>query len=270
MQDDRPMMDSRSPALPEHEPGQLAELARRNQRLAAMGEMAATLAHQIRTPLSAALLYAGNAARSNLEPARRDQLLGRAIDCLHDLEQLVGDMLQFTRETSRDSARLTLDELLDAVERSAAALLGPGQQLTVARPRQSLRLAGNREALAGALLNLVANALEAAGSEARIQLHARPVANRLELRIADNGPGIATALRERIFEPFFTTRAAGTGLGLAVVRTVAEDHGGSIRIESSGPDGTTFLLQLPLATEPVALPAPPPRLLAGHDRSACA
>lgn len=249
---------------------QLAELTRRNQRLAAMGEMAASLAHQIRTPLSAALLYAGNAARSGLEPARREQLLARTIDCLHDLEQLVGDMLQFTRESSRDAGRLTLDELLDTVERSATALLGAGQQLTVARPRRPLRLAGNREALAGALLNLVANALQAAGETARIRLDARVASHRLQLRVRDNGPGMDAELRQRIFEPFFTTRPSGTGLGLAVVRSVAEDHDGTIAVESSGPGGTTFLLELPLTVEPPTACLSSQRRTASTERSACA
>lgn len=263
-------MDSTQRPDRDSEQRQLAELARRNQRLAAMGEMAASLAHQIRTPLSAALLYAGNAARSGLEPARREQLLARTIDCLHDLEQLVGDMLQFTRESSRDTARLTLDELLDAVERSAAALLGAGQQLTVARPRQPLRLAGNREALAGALLNLVANALQAAGEAACIQLEARITPDRLQLRVRDNGPGMDAELCQRIFEPFFTTRPSGTGLGLAVARSVAEDHDGRIEVESSGAGGTTFLLELPLTGQPAAASRPTRRQAARSERRACA
>lgn len=254
---------------PDTEQRQLDELARRNLRLAAMGEMAASLAHQIRTPLSAALLYAGNAARGGLEPARREQLLARTIDCLHDLEQLVGDMLQFTREGSRDATALALDEVLDAVERSAAALLGPGQQLTVARPRQPVRLAGNREALAGALLNLVANALQAAGELARVRLEARIAGQGLQLRVRDNGPGLDDSLRQRVFEPFFTTRPSGTGLGLAVARSVAGDHDGSLEVESSGPGGTTFLLELPLAGQPPALRLPA-RPAASPERSACA
>lgn len=260
-------MHSTPATAPDTEQHQLDELARRNQRLAAMGEMAATLAHQIRTPLSAALLYAGNAARTGLAPARREQLLARTIDCLHDLEQLVGDMLQFTRESTRNVAGLTLDELLDAVERSATALLGAGQQLTVARPRQPLRLAGNREALAGALLNLLANALQAAGEAACIRLDARLAGDRLQLRIRDNGPGIDDGLRERIFEPFFTTRASGTGLGLAVARSVFEDHDGSLRIESSGPGGTTFLAELPPAPASAAFRHQPRAL--PSERSTC-
>ena len=231
--------------------GQLDAVLSRHQRLAALGEMAATLAHQIRTPLSAALLYASNAANDGLAPARRDVLLGRAIGCLHSLEELVSDMLGFARGAAASDAPVALTDIAAAVSRAAPALLRPGQQLNVTAPPASAVVCGSREALVGAVLNLVTNALQAAGSSASVNVESRVTGQVAEVRVSDNGPGVPLALRQRIFEPFFTSRPEGTGLGLAVVRSVAQAHGGAIHLESAaGPDseerGACFVLCLPL------------------------
>ena len=223
----------------------------RHQRLAALGEMAATLAHQIRTPLSSALLYASNAANVALAPERRDELLGRAIGCLHNLEQLVSDMLGFARGATASDAPVAVADIAMAVANSIPALVRDGQRLTVGTPPASAVVCGSREALVGAVLNLVTNALQAAGPKARVDAAFRLDGRNAEIAVADNGPGVPAALRQRIFEPFFTSRPDGTGLGLAVVRSVAEAHGGDVRLHSGdGPDSTDgahFVLRLPLA-----------------------
>ncbi len=231
---------------------QLDTVLSRHQRLAALGEMAATLAHQIRTPLSSALLYAANAANQGLAPQRRDELLGRAIGCLNDLEKLVSDMLGFARGATASNAPVALTDITLAVNNAAHALLRPGQQLEVTEPPQNAVICGSREALVGAVLNLVSNALQAAGASAAVRLETLITGAAAEIRVTDNGPGVAQALRQRIFEPFFTTRPEGTGLGLAVVRSVAEAHGGEIRVENTDHGGrerrgACFILRLPLA-----------------------
>ena len=231
---------------------QLASVLSRHERLAALGEMAATLAHQIRTPLSSALLYASNAANRGLAPARRDELLGRAIGCLNDLEQLVSDMLGFARGATASNAPVALADIALAVNNAAHALVRPGQHLNVVAPPENAVVCGSREALVGAVLNLVTNALQASGPSASVRLETVITGAAAELRITDNGPGVAPALQQRIFEPFFTTRPEGTGLGLAVVRSVAEAHGGEIRVESGDSSsrdrrGACFVMRLPLA-----------------------
>jgi two-component system sensor histidine kinase FlrB len=230
---------------------QLDAVLTRHQRLAALGEMAATLAHQIRTPLSAALLYTSNAANTGLAPARRDELLGRAIGCLNNLEQLVSDMLGFARGAAASDAPLALADIAMAVANATPALLRPGQQLNVGPTPDAATVCGSREALVGAVLNLVTNALQAAGPSAVVEVDSRLDGQFAEIRVADNGPGVPPALRQRIFEPFFTSRADGTGLGLAVVRSVAEAHGGEIRLDNADgqgrPRGACFVLRLPLA-----------------------
>lgn len=231
---------------------QLGDVLSRHQRLAALGEMAATLAHQIRTPLSAALLYASNATNQALAPVRRDELLNRAIDCLHNLEQLVSDMLGFARGATASDAPVALADIGLAVSDAALALVRPGQQLRVTAPPQGAVVCGNREALIGAVLNLVTNALQAGGTSASVRVDSRLDGRTAEIRVTDNGPGVSPALRQRIFEPFYTSRADGTGLGLAVVKSVAEAHGGEIQVESADshePElhGASFVLRLPLA-----------------------
>jgi len=231
---------------------QLGDVLSRHQRLAALGEMAATLAHQIRTPLSAALLYASNATNAALAPVRRDELLNRAIGCLHNLEQLVSDMLGFARGATASDAPVQLADISLAVRDAAQALVRPGQRLSVTDSPSSAVVCGNREALIGAVLNLVSNALQAGGASAAVRVESRLDGRMAEIRVLDNGPGIPPVLRQRIFEPFFTSRAEGTGLGLAVVRSVAEAHGGEIRVgNADGQDhefrGACFVLRLPLA-----------------------
>jgi two-component system sensor histidine kinase FlrB len=231
---------------------QLGDVLSRHQRLAALGEMAATLAHQIRTPLSAALLYASNAVNPALAQERRDELLGRAIGCLHNLEQLVSDMLGFARGAAASDAPVALSDIALAVSNAAQALVRPGQKLRVSEAPPAAMVCGNREALVGAVLNLVSNALQAGGTTAAVRLDCRLDGRMAEICVLDNGPGVPAELRQRIFEPFYTSRIDGTGLGLAVVKSVAEAHGGEIRVDGAGDPaaegyGARFLLRLPLA-----------------------
>ncbi|MEO8224962.1 MAG: HAMP domain-containing sensor histidine kinase [Gammaproteobacteria bacterium] len=231
---------------------QLDAVLSRHQRLAALGEMAATLAHQIRTPLSAALLYASNAANAALASPRRDELLGRAIGCLHDLEQLVRDMLGFARGATASNAPVAVADIALAVRNAAEALVRTGQRVRIAEPATGVVLCGNREALIGAVLNLVTNGLQAAGPTAEVVVEIQHTAQMAEIRVTDSGPGVPPGLRNRIFDPFFTSRPDGTGLGLAVVKSVALAHGGDVRVEAgAGHDqastGACFVLRLPLA-----------------------
>ena len=112
-----------------------------------------------------------------------------------------------------------------------------------------LELEGNRTALVAALTNLVRNAFEAA-PDVVVTLKAELRGNRVELRVQDNGPGIAPGIHSRVFEPFFSTRPAGTGLGLAVVKTVAEAHGGDLEFASGPECGTSIGIDLPATPDP--------------------
>jgi two-component system sensor histidine kinase FlrB len=126
-------------------------------------------------------------------------------------------------------------------------VIGPAQAVTIARPATPITLHGNREALAGAVLNLATNALQAAGEKARVDIATRLTDDQLEILVSDNGPGVAPGIRAQIFDPFFTSRADGTGLGLAVARSVARAHQGDVALLDDDTRGATFVIRLPAA-----------------------
>ncbi|WP_405241367.1 sensor histidine kinase [Lentisalinibacter salinarum] len=226
----------------------LQETAERQSRLSSMGEMTARLAHQIRTPLASALLYVSQMEQGATEPALTRRFAGRAIAKLRELEQMINDMVVFAGGGRGTAEQFPVAGLLEDVAEAAAPHASgdaAAAMVTVVMAEPGLTMSGNRPALAGALTNLVQNALQMAGDAARVELGAaRTDAGEIWLTVTDNGPGVDEVVRDRIFEPFFTTRRQGTGLGLAVVRSVAGAHGGSVSVENHG-DGATFLLRLP-------------------------
>ncbi|MFW2404652.1 MAG: sensor histidine kinase [Gammaproteobacteria bacterium] len=222
------------------------EILARQKRLTAMGEMAAALAHQIRTPLAAAVLYTSNATLPGVPANHKDELLGKATHCLQTLEQLIGDMLHFARGATYTETGFGIGDLLESVENALLPLAHAGQRVRIGRPDSNARLTGNCEAVAGAILNLATNGLSHAGAEAQLSIETRIDNRDVEIRVSDNGPGVPPERRERIFEPFFTSRPDGTGLGLAVARSVAEAHHGSLHLDTDTPQGATFVLRLPL------------------------
>lgn len=221
--------------------------AERHERLAAMGEMVAGLAHQLRTPLAAAMLYTANLRQPELQPADRARVADRAVERLRHLERLIRDMLLFARGERLERQQFAVCDLVNEL----AHTLDP-----VARARQvtlatsctcgAVFLAGDRKALAGALTNLLENGLQACEAGGKVTISARRVQASIRFTVEDDGKGIDPALQARLFEPFFTTRAEGTGLGLAIARGVARAHGGDIDLESAPGAGTRFTLTLPL------------------------
>lgn len=219
------------------------ELAARRERLAALGELAARLAHQLRTPLAAAMLYATQLRTA--PAARRGMLEERLVARLRSLENLIADMLGYARGGGGTAAELPVAGLLEDVAQTLSARLAAGGRLTLRVCDAGLVVHGNRTALCGALVNLVENALDLTGPAAEVVIEARRTAAAgVELRVSDNGPGVAPGDRERIFEPFFSARSGGTGLGLAVARGVALAHGGSLRCVETG-CGALFVMDLP-------------------------
>jgi two-component system, sensor histidine kinase FlrB len=220
------------------------------QRLSTLGKMMATLAHQIRTPLSAALLYAQNLANPRATLQVQQQFQHKLLSRLQDLEQQVSDMLLFARSgSSQQVALLPLSALLEQFNNSVDALLLQHQaRLTVHCSEPSLSVLGNSNALCGALQNLVQNSIQACEGNAEITLSlSRSLEhdNMLLIRLSDNGPGVPLSLRDSLFEPFVTGRSQGTGLGLAVVQAVAHSHQGQVQYVPSS-QGACFDMLLPL------------------------
>jgi two-component system sensor histidine kinase FlrB len=234
----------------------LQDTINRQRRLSAMGEMVAKLAHQIRTPLSSALLYASHLTNARLADTSRSRFAVRLLDRLRHLESMVTDMLVFARGGSTGEETFTVGELIDDLVQLLEAQMGLiGAAWEINDQAHDLVLQGSRQALLGALSNLANNSLEVAGKGARLFLSTQCRGDSdVEIRLADNGPGIPDALRERVFEPFFTTRPEGTGLGLAVVQVTVAAHEGGVRVESHTQGGACFVIQLPSAGHARPLP----------------
>ncbi len=221
------------------------ELAR-HQRLSAMGEVAARLAHQLRTPLATALLYASQLSRPQLAEAERVRFSDKVVARLKHLEHLIQDMLLFVRgeAVGRDSIAVA-DLLADLQQVLEPQMLERGLVFAVEQGAAGARVLASRDALTGALVNLLENAMQNCPPGARVSLSSQLENEQVWLRVADNGPGIEPAMLERLFEPFFTTRPDGTGLGLAIVRSVAQAHGGEVEVHSTLGQGSMFALRLP-------------------------
>jgi two-component system sensor histidine kinase FlrB len=222
----------------------------RQRQLSDSEEQRARLAHQLRTPLSTAVLYLSRIADGGVDGTAARQMAGKALARLVDLQRLIDETLAMARGAGGD-ATVEVSELLRATRGSIAAHTAADTHLAIEDPGNGVRVRGQPSLLTSALVNLVDNALA-------FSTHVRVQATRdddgVVLAVHDDGPGIDPAHAERIFEPFFTTRADGTGLGLAMARTVARAHGGDLVLAPSD-RGARFELRLPLAGDPRALPS---------------
>ncbi len=220
----------------------------RSQRLAAMGAMTASLAHQLRTPLASALLYASQLSQPVIPPAEQARFAGEVVSRLRELESFIQGTLAFV------SGRVELREdvdlariVADAQRLAAPQMTGAGVALDVDVVDGRLPLRASREALLSMLLNLLDNAQRACVAGNRVRLVLQRSGTDAVLCVADDGCGMTADTRARLFEPYFTTRSDGHGLGLAFARSVVEAHGGRIAVDTAEGRGTQFTVSLPLA-----------------------
>jgi two-component system sensor histidine kinase FlrB len=216
------------------------------KQLSAMGEMVASLAHQVRTPLSTAILYASQLHRPSLPVQKRQEFTDKIIERLKQLDRHVNDMLIFAKE-----GRVTMDTielpslLLSLQEHMHNVTRNRSVHFVLTDLTKGLNLPGNADALQGALLNLLSNAVDAVQDAGVVSLTLWQHDQQLCLLIKDSGAGISEADAAHIFEPFFTTKLQGTGLGLAVAAQVLTAHGGSITCWSKPGAGAAFVVRLP-------------------------
>lgn len=225
----------------------LQETLNQQKHLSAMGEMVASMAHQVRTPLSTAILYASQLSNPAVAMDKRDKFSKKILERLHYLERQVNDMLVFAKEGRLAMAGFSLQSLLAKVERALADSVIEGQvQLTIDNQCTVDAMHGNEHALQGIIMNLLSNSVEAMQGKGLLYLKVvRHNKQAIMLSIKDSGSGIEAVHLQRIFEPFFTTRVNGTGLGLAVVDSVVKAHGGSVQCYSQLGSGTEFKIILP-------------------------
>lgn len=225
------------------------------QRLSSLGKMVASLAHQVRTPLSAAMLYAANIANPKLSPTAKTTFQQKLMNRLQDLEHQVNDMLLFAKSGGENQvvSDISLQQLFNEVKSgSEAMVIQNNGQLIVELPDPDIVIKGNKTSLASAIQNLIHNSIECAHGEAQISISAvKDIDNENEviISVSDNGPGIPSHIKTKIFEPFYTTRSQGTGLGLAVVNAVCSAHHGRVSLSQDTAVGAQFNLHIPLIVD---------------------
>ncbi len=237
----------------------------RHERLSALGKMMGALAHQIRTPLSSAMLYAGHLCNGKLDDERRQQFSEKILGRLNNIERQIQDMLFYVK------GELPLNEVISVAQLQSE--LAEAMEVPLMTTESNCNwvincaeefIQCNRDALIGAVLNLVNNAIQAVERKAhlRIEFNAYPNAlnnpaahnaaldqepPRLWIRVCDKGPGMSPELLNSVGDLFVTTKAQGTGLGLSVVQAVARAHHGKFLLQSTVGKGTCASLLIPFA-----------------------
>jgi signal transduction histidine kinase len=242
---------------------QVLQKLSQQEAVAAVGEFAASLAHEVRNPLTSVSVDLQRTQRKiETEPVEARALVERALGEIGRLNESVSDFLRIAR-----SGRVTLTSVdlrlpLEAAVRAAEPhFQTKGAALDYAAPAESIWVRGDEGALEQLVLNLLLNAAEAldTGGRARLAVEVREGAVRVS--ILDDGPGIAPDQLVKMFEPFFTTKEEGTGLGLTVAQRIARAHGSELQVESAPGSGTTFRFTLPVEgsrATPIVPGAPEP------------
>jgi two-component system sensor histidine kinase HydH len=239
----------------------LEEKVRRAQKLAAVGELAAGVAHEIRNPLSSIRGFAQFLRHTLRDRPKEQEYAQTMVAEIDRINRVVTDLLALARPKEPEIAATDIAELMrHALRLMEGEAKSRAIRLEIDLPSDDTRFPLDGVLITQALLNLLINSIQAVLRQGRITTGARLSGDGKELRVwvEDDGPGIRPELQARIFEPFFTTREAGTGLGLAIVRSVAECHGGSIHLVSPLPgmnQGCRIVLRLPLQASSEAVPA---------------
>lgn len=243
----------------------LHEELNRQERLSALGEMIASLAHQVRTPLSSALLYMSTSTHPSIKDNRRCTLIEKAKDRMHHLEHIVEDMLMFARGDVAEAEYILAREFFGQLKKTIESDCNiPEIEINLDRSIYAATIKANSDVLQSTLQNIIDNAVDACDNTAddqqtkmkRIIINVmKNKQDMLEIEIRDNGCGIPDEIKDRVIEPFYTTRCNGTGLGLAVVNNSVTRYGGNVRIDSEPGNGTGITITLPCSKADMMLPS---------------
>lgn len=218
-----------------------------HERLSAMGKMVASLAHQIRTPLAAATLYAGHLGSDTLQPDMRVRFAGKLQERLQHLENQVRDMLIFARGEAPLNDEISVDELIEGLNSAMEIQLQQFQaSCTIDNQAAGSLFVCNKDALISSLMNLVNNSLESGEYPIEILIRITRCRQGLHIQVMDNGSGLNESQKQQMMEPFYTTKSNGTGLGLAVVQAVVHAHKGEFRLADSELGGLSAELSIPV------------------------
>lgn len=222
----------------------------RQERLAAIGELASTIGHELRNPLgvlsNALYLVRNDLGAAISERSRRH--LATAEREVSAASVIVSDLLEFARAREPVPVEFDVNGLVDEVLSVSPPPSGVGVER--AGDAGPVPLTADRDQLRQVLLNLVGNAVQAMPDGGTLRVAVEPMAGAVRVRVADTGTGMTDEVRAQVFEPFFTTKARGVGLGLAVTRRIVESHGGEVTVDSAPGQGTTFTVTLPQVAAP--------------------
>jgi two-component system sensor histidine kinase FlrB len=199
------------------------------------------------------MLYAANLGSKRLPESSRDNFQSKLMSRLKDLETQVNDMLLFAKSGDQQVVeQVSMQQLLSEVKAGADAMVTLNDShLAVSLPEPDIQITGNKSAIASAIQNLIHNSIQVIGAGAEVKLSAatdEQNPNFVRISVSDNGPGVDLTQAEKIFEPFYTTKSQGTGLGLAVVSSVANAHQGRVDVTNNKGGGACFSLFLPIRT----------------------
>lgn len=233
------------------------EQLRRADRLSALGELSAGLAHEIRNPLGALEGAVQILQRPELPGETRHEFAEMAGKEVGRLKSLLTSFLDFARPQPPEKALIEPSLLLDSVVRLAAETARMANVRILVEALETASIEVDAEQIKQVLLNLVLNAVQAMPEGGQVTLRARRDDGSVLLEVADQGGGIEPENLERIFDPFFTTRAGGTGLGLSIAHQIVHGHGGQVSVHNNPIRGATFTVILPqaryqLKTSPVS------------------
>ncbi len=242
---------------------QLEERERLRDRLAALGEMAAAIAHELKNPLAGIEVTAGLLRRQVPDSADLQGLLTDIISEAKMANAIVLEMLEFVRPIRLEVERTSIAQVLhDSVRMAESKVSRREIGVTMSVEAHLPLIQGDHHQLVRLFTNLVTNAFEALDGKGLVSItaaagppeedhggapDAHPVPT-IVVEVADNGPGVPPEITDRIFNPFFTTKAQGSGLGLAIVRKIVDAHDGRIDVASSPEHGTCFRVTLPMLT----------------------
>ena len=241
---------------------QLEERERLRDRLAALGEMAAAIAHEVKNPLAGIEVMAGILKRQLPESQDAQTILGDIIKEAKMANAIVIEVLDFVRPIRLQVEHVALSEVVrDAIAMAETHAARGRVQVALTMPGDLPRLHGDAHQLRQLFTNLLVNAFEALGGAGEVQIAATAIAEEesgpgvenagamVQLTVGDNGPGIPAEVVDRIFSPFFTTKPQGSGLGLAIVRKIVDAHDGRIDVAHRTGGGTVFRVTLPVRTQ---------------------
>jgi signal transduction histidine kinase len=231
---------------------QLEERERLRDRLAAVGEMAAAIAHEVKNPLAGIEVMAGLLRRKTPESPEAQKVLADIINEAKMANAIVQEVLEFVRPMRLHMEHTGVAEAVQSAVQLADTQARRGEiHVTVQVPQGLPHIQGDQHQLAQLFTNLLANAYEAMGGRGHVAISARAVRmdnderEAVQVEVADDGPGMPPDVADHIFDPFFTTKAQGSGLGLAIVRKIVDAHDGQIDLKTVPGGGTTIRVTLP-------------------------